>query len=182
MAVACASLHVSVSIHRQQMPAVVISALHVPAVRGELRSQHRPIRQINTAPDSLRFAQPAGVSVAVVRTPRKRSGDEAARWGHQDQLIVIVIVKSVQKGHPLSLLRNVSVIRSENRCGTAAGPSLGRRDWNALADGVSGQSLAISGQLNAMLGFDGSTCQLVLVPSTTVLIDLLPQNLKDPLG
>ena len=181
MAVACASLHFSVSIHRQQVPAVIVGALHVPAVRGELRSQHRPIRQIDTAPDSLRFAQPARVSVAVVVTPRKRSGDEAARGGQQDQLIVIVIAKSVHKGHLLSLLRNVASFGAKTVVALAAGPSLGRMDWNALADGVSGQSVAISGQLAAMLGFDGSTCQLVLVPSATVPIDLLPQNLKDPL-
>jgi hypothetical protein len=34
----------------QQVPAVVIGALHVFAVVGELRSLHRPIRQINAAP------------------------------------------------------------------------------------------------------------------------------------
>src|ERR1035441_5148972 len=168
MAVACASLHVSVSIHRQQMPAVVISALHVPAVRGELRSQHRPIRQINTAPDSLRFAQPARVSVAVVVTPRKRSGDEAARGGQQDQLIVIVIAKSVHKGHLLSLLRNVASFGAKTAVPQRKDLPLAAGTGTPSRMGFPGSRLPFRDKLAAMLGFDRSTCQLV--PSTTVLI------------
>src|ERR1035437_381632 len=124
MAVARASLHCSVPTHHQQVPAIVIAALHMPAVRGELRSPHGPIRQINTAPHSLHFTKQARVSVAVVVAPRKRFGDEAACRGQQDQFTVTAVAKTLQKGHQLSSCSNVT-LSGENRFNSTARTSVG---------------------------------------------------------
>jgi hypothetical protein len=67
----------------------------MPAVRGELRCPHGPIRQINLAPHSLHFTQQARVAVAVIVAPRKRFGDEAACRGQQDQFTVTTVVKTL---------------------------------------------------------------------------------------
>ncbi len=106
VAVARTSLHFSVSIHRQQVPTVIIATLHVPAVRRELRSPHGPIVQINTAPHSLRLIQPARVSVSPNVTSRKRIGYVAACRGQQDQLVVDTITETLQNGHQLSSSAN----------------------------------------------------------------------------
>lgn len=103
MAVARTPLHFSVSIHRQQVPTVIIASLHVPAIRVDLRSLHRPVRQIDTSPHDLRLAQPARVNLTADATSCKRFGDEATRRGQQDQGIANMIAKSLKKGHGFSL-------------------------------------------------------------------------------
>jgi hypothetical protein len=85
-----------VSIHRQQVPALMIGALHVPTVPLELRSLQRPIRKVNTASYLLRFAQPMRVPVSIYAPSRKRSGNDPACGSQQDQLVVDKIAKSLQ--------------------------------------------------------------------------------------
>jgi hypothetical protein len=84
MAVACTTPDLSTTIHRQQMPAVIVVRLHVPTVGGELRGPQCPIGQIDTASYSLYFAQPTRMFVSVDATPRERFGDEGACGGQQD--------------------------------------------------------------------------------------------------
>jgi hypothetical protein len=105
MPVARTSLHFSVSIHRQQVPAIMIGALHVPAVPRELRSLQRPIHKVNTASYLLRFAQPPRVSVWVYAPSPKRSRNDPACGSQQDQLIVDKIAQALQKGHRSLLVK-----------------------------------------------------------------------------
>jgi hypothetical protein len=105
MPVARTSSDFPVSIHRQQVPAIMIGALHVPAVPLELRSLQRPVRKVNTASYLLRFVQPMRVLVLVYAPSRKRSGNDPARGSQQDQLIVDKIAKALQKGHRSLLVK-----------------------------------------------------------------------------
>ncbi len=105
MPVARTSSDFPVSIHRQQVPAIMIGTLHVPAVPLELRSLQRPVRKVNTASYLLRFVQPMRVPVSVYAPSRKRSGNDPARGSQQDQLIVDKIAKALQKGHRSLLVK-----------------------------------------------------------------------------
>jgi hypothetical protein len=70
--------------------------------------------------------QQAPVPVSVDGTSPEGRGDAATGGGKQDQNIVNMIAKTLQKVHLIIFAMKRNVIRGENRHGTAARPSLGR--------------------------------------------------------